>query len=55
VNQCPPSPSQTALEWHGSDVNDQAMVHEIYCWHLGEDRIAFWHDLDSGYVGRQPL
>ncbi|MDQ3693394.1 MAG: DUF2203 domain-containing protein [Chloroflexota bacterium] len=25
------------------------------CWHLGEDRIAFWHDLDSGYAGRQPL
>jgi hypothetical protein len=25
------------------------------CWHLGEDHIAFWHDLDSGYLGRQPL
>ncbi len=25
------------------------------CWHLGEDRIAFWHDLDSGYSGRLPL
>jgi hypothetical protein len=29
---------------------------EIYlCWQLGEDRIAFWHDLDSGFSGRQPL
>lgn len=25
------------------------------CWHLGEDRIAFWHEIDSGYPGRQPL
>jgi hypothetical protein len=25
------------------------------CWQLGEDRIAFWHDLDSGFSGRRPL
>ena len=25
------------------------------CWRLGEDEVAYWHDLDSGYVGRQPL
>jgi hypothetical protein len=25
------------------------------CWHLGEERIAFWHPLDAGLVGRQPL
>jgi hypothetical protein len=29
---------------------------EIYlCWEEGEDEIAFWHDEDSGYAGRQPL
>lgn len=29
---------------------------EIYlCWRLGEDRIRFWHDLDTGFAGRQPL
>ncbi|HXZ04376.1 MAG TPA: DUF2203 domain-containing protein [Ktedonobacteraceae bacterium] len=29
---------------------------EVYlCWHLGEERINFWHYLDAGYAGRQPL
>lgn len=25
------------------------------CWKRGEDRIEFWHDLDAGFAGRQPL
>jgi hypothetical protein len=25
------------------------------CWKLGEDKICFWHELTSGYAGRQPL
>jgi hypothetical protein len=29
---------------------------EVYlCWQLGEDEIAYWHDLESGFGGRQPL
>jgi hypothetical protein len=29
---------------------------EVYlCWHLGEERINFWHYLDTGFAGRQPL
>ena len=29
---------------------------EIYlCWHLGEARINYWHFLDAGFAGRQPL
>lgn len=25
------------------------------CWKLGEDNIAWWHELESGYAGRRPL
>ena len=27
----------------------------LLCWQLGEPTVQFWHDLDSGYAGRQPL
>ena len=30
--------------------------HEVYlCWRYGEDRIRYWHGLDEGFAGRQPL
>jgi hypothetical protein len=25
------------------------------CWKLGEPRVLFWHDLEAGFVGRQPV
>lgn len=25
------------------------------CWELGEDEIGHWHELESGYGGREPL
>ena len=25
------------------------------CWRLGESEIAHWHELDSGFAGRQSL
>lgn len=29
---------------------------EIYlCWHLGEDEVAYWHELDAGFAGRRSL
>jgi hypothetical protein len=29
---------------------------EVYlCWELGENDVAYWHDLEGGYGGREPL
>jgi hypothetical protein len=25
------------------------------CWKLGEPAVEFWHDLDTGFAGRQPI
>lgn len=25
------------------------------CWQLGEDAVAFWHELDTGFGSRRPL
>lgn len=25
------------------------------CWKLGEDEVAYWHELDAGFQGRHPL
>lgn len=29
---------------------------EVYlCWELGEEDVGYWHDLEGGYGGREPL
>jgi hypothetical protein len=29
---------------------------EVYlCWKLGEPRIDFWHEIEAGFAGRQPI
>jgi hypothetical protein len=25
------------------------------CWHMGENTIEYWHDIEAGFAGRQPL
>jgi hypothetical protein len=27
----------------------------LLCWQLGEPSVQFWHDVDAGFAGRQPL
>jgi hypothetical protein len=30
--------------------------HEVYlCWKYGEDKIAFWHEIEAGFAGRQSI
>jgi len=33
--------------WEGREV--------FLCWKIGETEVAFWHELDTGFAGRQPL
>jgi hypothetical protein len=29
---------------------------DVYlCWKLGEAQIGYWHELDAGFAGRQPI
>jgi hypothetical protein len=29
---------------------------EVYlCWQFGEEEIRYWHEVDAGFAGRQPL
>lgn len=59
---------QTVEELHalGCEVKDLEMGlvdfrslregREVYlCWHVGEETISYWHELDAGFGGRQPL
>ena len=27
----------------------------LLCWRFGEPEVQFWHEVDAGYAGRQPL
>ena len=33
--------------WEGREV--------FLCWKLGEQEVSFWHEIDAGFTGRQPL
>ena len=29
---------------------------QVYlCWQFDEDQVSYWHDLDAGFAGRQPI
>jgi hypothetical protein len=29
--------------------------HVLLCWRQGEPEVQYWHEIDAGYSGRQPL
>jgi hypothetical protein len=44
------------LEMGLVDFRGERNGREIYlCWKLGEEHVAFWHELNTGYSSRQPL
>jgi hypothetical protein len=47
------------LKDHQSGLVDFVGRHEgrdVYlCWKLGEESIAYWHELDAGFAGRKPV
>jgi hypothetical protein len=55
-----------AIQQHGAEVKDYDTglldfpalrdgEDVLLCWQLGEERIEFWHGLEDGFAGRQPL
>jgi hypothetical protein len=44
------------LEWGLVDFPTLRNGEIVYlCWRLNEGPISYWHDLDSGFAGRQPI
>jgi len=38
------------------DFRSKMRGREVYlCWKLDEDKVSWWHDMDAGFAGRQPL
>ncbi len=55
-----------AIQSHGAEVKDfdtglldfpalRDGDEVLLCWQLGEERVEFWHGLEDGFAGRQPL
>lgn len=47
------------LKDYGSGLIDFTGRHQgrdvCLCWKLGEEKVAYWHELDTGFAGRQPV
>jgi hypothetical protein len=55
-----------AIKGHGVELKDPATglldfpslrdgVEVYLCWRHGEERVAFWHPVESGFAGRRPI
>lgn len=58
--------AMVAIQAYGVDLKDPATglldfptmrdgVEVYLCWRYGEPRVGFWHPIESGFAGRQPL
>ena len=61
IEQCQRELGSLGVEFKGYDMGLVDFPAEIdgrpvyLCWRLGEDRVAHWHERDTGFAGRQPL
>jgi hypothetical protein len=38
------------------DFRGRHQGHDVcLCWKLGEEKVAYWHDMHTGFAGRQPV
>ncbi|HVL33684.1 MAG TPA: DUF2203 domain-containing protein [Actinomycetota bacterium] len=44
-------PSTGLIDFHSQRDGEEVFL----CWRLGEDAIAWWHPVDTGFSGRRPL
>jgi hypothetical protein len=44
-------PESGLLDFPGEREGEEVWL----CWRLGEDRVGWWHPLDTGFIGRKPL
>lgn len=42
---------QGIIDFLGRRANKEVLL----CWQYGEDELAYWHDMEAGFAGRQPI
>ncbi|MGK2934144.1 MAG: DUF2203 domain-containing protein [Gemmatimonadaceae bacterium] len=61
IERCVGELSDLGIEFKGFDIGLVDFPGErdgrpVYlCWRLGEARVDYWHDTETGFAGRQPL
>ena len=46
------------VDWSRGIINFPARVDGrcvLLCWELGQERITYWHEVEEGFAGRQPI
>lgn len=61
IERCVAELAQLGVEFKGFDVGLVDFPGEVdgrpvyLCWRLGEAQVEYWHDIESGFAGRQRL
>jgi hypothetical protein len=61
IERCVGELAELGIEFKGFDIGlvdfpGEREGRPVYlCWRLGEAQVEYWHDLETGFAGRQPL